>query len=228
MLYHKNNQYFSEDKIASFLQRESTELIPKQFDKKEFGRRLKSARERSLLSQEELAELVGINKITISYYETGNRKDMNPSITTVYKLSRILEVSIDWLCGMSYTPDISRMSSEVYREFYICMLIKLMDYADGYKKYTRNSRYFKLPRRGLPYTIRESLNSLQIAYSEERVDSETFEREKNKIWDTANGYSVEEIIDTIFNDKSYSEYCSKLQSEREKLEGDSDKADLPF
>ena len=65
-------------------------------------------------------------------------------------------------------------------------------------------------------------------YSEERVDSETFEREKNKIWDTANGYSVEEIIDTIFNDKSYSEYCSKLQSEREKLEGDSDKADLPF
>ena len=69
MLYHKNNQYFSEDKIASFLQRESTELIPKQFDKKEFGRRLKSARERSLLSQEELAELVGINKITMSYYE---------------------------------------------------------------------------------------------------------------------------------------------------------------
>lgn len=228
MLYHKNNQYFSEDKIASFLQRESTELIPKQFDKKEFGRRLKSARERSLLSQEELANLVGINKITISYYETGNRKDMNPSITTVYKLSRILEVSIDWLCGVSYIPDISRMSSEVYREFYICMLIELMDYADGYKKYTRNSRYFKLPRRGLPYTIREALDYLETAYNEDRVDIETYEREKNKIWDTANGYSVEEIIDTIFNDKSYSEYCSKLQSEREKLEGDSDKADLPF
>lgn len=228
MLYHKNNQYFSEDKIASFLQRESTELIPKQFDKKEFGRRLKSARERSLLSQEELAELVGINKITISYYETGNRKDMNPSITTVYKLSRILEVSIDWLCGVSYIPDISRMSSEVYREFYICMLIELMDYADGYKKYTRNSRYFKLPRRGLPYTIREALDYLETAYNEDRVDIKTYEREKNKIWDTANGYSVEEIIDTIFNDKSYSEYCSKLQSEREKLEGDSDKADLPF
>lgn len=228
MLYHKNNQYFSEDKIASFLQRESTEIIPKQFDKKEFGRRLKSARERSLLSQEELAELVGINKITISYYETGNRKDMNPSITTVYKLSRILEVSIDWLCGLSYIPDISRMSSEVYREFYIYMLIELMDYADGYKKYTRNNRYFKMPRRGLPYTIRESLKGLEIAYSEDRVDSETFEREKNKIWDTAIGYSVEEIIDTIFNDKSYSKYCSKLTSDREKLEGDLDKADLPF
>lgn len=228
MLYHKNNQYFSEDKIASFLQRESTELIPKQFDKKEFGRRLKSARERSLLSQEELANLVGINKITISYYETGNRKDMNPSITTVYKLSRILEVSIDWLCGVSYIPDISRMSSEVYREFYICMLIELMDYADGYKKYTRNSRYFKLPRRGLPYTIREALDYLETAYNEDRVDIETYEREKNKIWDTANGYSVEEIIDTIFNDKSYSKYCSKLKSEREKIEGGTDKADLPF
>lgn len=228
MIYHKNNQHFSENEIISFHQRESRELIPVQFDKKEFGRRLKSARERLLLSQEELAELVGINKITISYYETGNRKDMNPSITTVYKLSRILEVSIDWLCGISYIPDISRMSSEVYREFYIYMLIELMDYADGYKKYTRNNRYFKMPRRGLPYTIRESLKDLEIAYSEDRVDSETFEREKNKIWDTAIGYSVEEIIDTIFNDKSYSKYCSKLKSDREKLEEDLDKADLPF
>lgn len=228
MICHKSNQHFSENEIIRFHQRESRNLIPKQFDKKEFGRRLKSARERSLLSQEELAELVGINKITISYYETGNRKDMNPSITTVYKLSRILEVSIDWLCGLSYIPDISRMSNEVYREFYIYMLIELMDYADGYKKYTRNNRYFKMPRRGLPYTIRESLKDLEIAYSEDRVDSETFEREKNKIWDTAIGYSVEEIIDTIFNDKSYSKYCSKLTSDREKLEGDLDKADLPF
>lgn len=228
MIYHKNNQHFSENEILSFHQRESTELIPMQFDKKEFGRRLKSARERSLLSQEELAELVGINKITISYYETGNRKDMNPSITTVYKLSRILEVSIDWLCGFSYIPDISRMSSEVYRELYIWMLIELMDYADGYKKYTKNNRYFKLPRRGLPYTIRESLNYLETAYNEDSIDSETFKREKNKLWDIANGYSVEEIIDTIFNDKSYSKYCSKLKLEREKIEGDLDKADLPF
>ena len=201
---------------------------PEQFDKKEFGRRLKSARERSLLSQEELADLVGINKITISYYETGNRKDMNPSITTVTKLARILEVSIDWLCGNSHIPDISRMSSEVYRVFYICVLIALMDHADGYKKYTRNNRYFKIPRRGLPYKIRESLDSLQIAYSEERIDSEAYEREKKKIWDACNGYSVEEILDTIFNDKSYSEYCSKLKAEREKLEGTSEETDIPF
>lgn len=58
-----------------------------------FGERLKQARALSNLSQQELADRIGINKMSISKYETGK---MMPSSSTLIALSRALNVSLDY------------------------------------------------------------------------------------------------------------------------------------
>lgn len=58
-----------------------------------FGDRLKQARVLSNLKQHELAERVGVNKMSISKYETGK---MMPSSSTLIALSHALNVSLDY------------------------------------------------------------------------------------------------------------------------------------
>lgn len=61
----------------------------------EFGKRLKQARESKKLTQQEVADKLGIGKPqTISAYETGKN---DPSIDTLRKLSEIYDVSTDEL-----------------------------------------------------------------------------------------------------------------------------------
>ncbi len=57
---------------------------------------LKISRMRKGLTQEELAEKIGMAKITISAYEIGRAK---PSLDVLIKLSDVLEVSLDELLG---------------------------------------------------------------------------------------------------------------------------------
>lgn len=51
------------------------------------GSNLKERRELALLTQEKLAELVGVTRETISYWETGKRV---PSLTNARKLREVL------------------------------------------------------------------------------------------------------------------------------------------
>lgn len=62
-----------------------------------FGDKLREARERSGLSQKQLAAQVGLSKTTISQYENQWRV---PSPITVVKLASALHVSTDYLFGM--------------------------------------------------------------------------------------------------------------------------------
>ncbi len=55
---------------------------------------LRNLRESKNLTQEQLAQLIGISRKTISAYETGRAV---PSITVLKKLSRVLNVSTDIL-----------------------------------------------------------------------------------------------------------------------------------
>ena len=57
---------------------------------------IKFARIRKGLTQEELGEKIGVNKVTISAYELGKIK---PSLDALIRLSDVLEVSIDELLG---------------------------------------------------------------------------------------------------------------------------------
>ena len=67
-----------------------------------FARRLKESRERSGLKQKELAEQVEVTPQTISAYEKAevDGKGKNPTLENAVEIAKVLNVSLDWLCGM--------------------------------------------------------------------------------------------------------------------------------
>jgi transcriptional regulator with XRE-family HTH domain len=58
---------------------------------KDFGRRLASYRKSRHLTQEKLADLVGLHRTYIGFIEQGKR---NPSIGNIYKICEALRISI--------------------------------------------------------------------------------------------------------------------------------------
>ena len=59
-----------------------------------FSYQLKELRKERNLTQEELGELIGISKVSISNYENGKR---NPDVEMLLKFSDYYNVSIDYL-----------------------------------------------------------------------------------------------------------------------------------
>lgn len=59
-----------------------------------FGRKLQQARKQKRMTQQQVANQLGINRSTYTYYELGKS---NPDLERLYRLSRLLEVSADWL-----------------------------------------------------------------------------------------------------------------------------------
>ncbi len=67
-----------------------------------FNKRLKEKRmEAGFSSQEKLADVVGVDRVTINYYEKGSRI---PDIATFIKIANALNVSCDYLLGYSNSP----------------------------------------------------------------------------------------------------------------------------
>lgn len=65
------------------------------------GERMRIARERKAYTQLELSKLIGGSQHQIATYETGER---SPSTETLAKIARSLEVSADYLLGLSDKP----------------------------------------------------------------------------------------------------------------------------
>lgn len=63
---------------------------------------LKELRSEKNLSQNQLAQRIGVNKSTIALYESGERL---PSISMLISLSRTLGVTTDFLLGISNRKD---------------------------------------------------------------------------------------------------------------------------
>jgi transcriptional regulator with XRE-family HTH domain len=68
-----------------------------------FQQRLRWARKQKSLTIEELAHQIGVAKSTYANYELNNRE---PSLSTLLALSRALDVSVDYLLGLSDNPQI--------------------------------------------------------------------------------------------------------------------------
>lgn len=66
-----------------------------------FSERLHALRFERKLSQSELAKMLDISVRTIIRYENGDRV---PDIETACLLAKILNVSLDYLCGLSDNP----------------------------------------------------------------------------------------------------------------------------
>lgn len=76
----------------------------------EIGQRIRRYRKACGLSQEALAERVGISTTHMSHIETGNTK---LSLPVLVKVAGELSVCVDALLSDSDTPDKSSLSSEV-------------------------------------------------------------------------------------------------------------------
>ena len=61
-----------------------------------FPQRLKELRQKKGLTQQEIADLVHVNRVTYTNWENGKRE---PNFEIVIKLADLLEVSVDWLFG---------------------------------------------------------------------------------------------------------------------------------
>lgn len=66
-----------------------------------FKEQLKEARTNAGFSQDDLADAIGVNRATISFYEKGKRK---PDIEMFIKIADTLNVSCDYLLGYSNSP----------------------------------------------------------------------------------------------------------------------------
>ena len=63
-----------------------------------FAQRLKESREQKGWTQKQLSEKAELTPTTLSAYEKGLK---NPSLTSAVRIARELEVSLDWLSGIS-------------------------------------------------------------------------------------------------------------------------------
>lgn len=77
-----------------------------------FPLRLKEARKNEDMSQAELSRRTGIAPATLSSYEsTDNFK--KPTIDKVFAIAKALQISMDWLCGLSDMPSIESEPQQV-------------------------------------------------------------------------------------------------------------------
>lgn len=61
-----------------------------------FGARLREVRKSKKLTQKELADKFGTNRVNVTKWETGRTE---PSLENLVKLADLFEVSLDWLFG---------------------------------------------------------------------------------------------------------------------------------
>ena len=77
----------------------------------DFGKKLKELRKQAGMTQQQLADKLGITKSVVSYYELSER---TPSPEVLKDLALIFRVSADYLLGIerSKTIDVSDLSDE--------------------------------------------------------------------------------------------------------------------
>lgn len=93
-----------------------------------FAQRMKQAREKKGLKQNELAKAVGVTPTTISAYEKsdtdGNGK--KPTLENAQAIAEVLGVSLDWLCGMADASggEYADLTSETYLKSLVNILVE--------------------------------------------------------------------------------------------------------
>lgn len=87
--------------------------------------RLKELRSSLNLTQKDFAEKIGASTVSVSSYETGVK---TPSLDMLLTISETFNISIDWLCGISDTPNRAG-DIKTYSEL-ISLLLSILDNAN--------------------------------------------------------------------------------------------------
>jgi transcriptional regulator with XRE-family HTH domain len=87
------------------------------------GTRLKELRQNKNLRQDQLAELIGVSKSTVSSYENEGRQ---PSYDILVSLARVFRVSTDYLLGLTDSKNIDVSGLTEHEVNVICELVSMM------------------------------------------------------------------------------------------------------
>ena len=85
------------------------------------GKNISKAREKKGYTQDEFANLLGTNRVTVSKWETCNNV---PSTEMLFQISNILDVSIDELLGLKNESQEERMN--IFKKILLILLIVLL------------------------------------------------------------------------------------------------------
>lgn len=77
-----------------------------------YGDRIAQLRDKNALTQEDLANKLGISRASLSHYETSRRE---PDYNTIDKIASFFKVSIDYLLGR--TDNMDQILDQDVREF---------------------------------------------------------------------------------------------------------------
>ena len=106
-------------------------------DQKAIGKRIKSAREKKGLTQEQLAEQVNLSPMHISVIERGNKL---PRLETLIKIANVLDVSADTLLQdvvnnqiKLRTSEASNLIAQLFREDQRRVLAALHSFVESTK-----------------------------------------------------------------------------------------------
>ena len=77
------------------------------------GKRIRTVRQNAGYSQKEFGALLGIPQATLSAYETDR---MQPTISSLIRIAKKFNVSLDWLCGIKKSEDTSANLNAVLTE----------------------------------------------------------------------------------------------------------------
>ena len=70
------------------------------------GNRIRAAREQEGLTQDKLADLIGVSRTAIARWENG---DIEPKLKNLITLSKVLHVSTDYLLGLEEITWLDRL-----------------------------------------------------------------------------------------------------------------------
>lgn len=104
-----------------------------------FGKRLKEARTDNKISQKELSALAGVSTVMISSYERSDEKGGNPSLANAAAIANALNVSLDWLCGLTDKRDVIDESSKIDTDSFLRSFIAFLDRSNIEKMETYSS-----------------------------------------------------------------------------------------
>jgi len=76
--------------------------MDREIDYTAMGERIRRAREKEHLTQEQLAEICSLSAAHMGHIERGTRP---PSLEAVFRISKALHISMDFLLTDSFSPD---------------------------------------------------------------------------------------------------------------------------
>ena len=103
----KFSDYFncSIDYALGLSNNKNTEILKKGFDRKILGNNLKKIRLKNDLSQENIANIIGVSQACITRYEKGL---IDISTSNLYKFAKYFNCSMNYLCGKEYKIKITK------------------------------------------------------------------------------------------------------------------------